>query len=124
MNRHKLLVRLLLPMVLLSTLVACGSNPNPVINKQTTSLQILTRVNEFQDVLTDLYNTGGVTPQHVLIYEKFVVSATKTLQILPTGWQATIKTGWAQLESDIPLSAMEPKIQITAKLIDALVAAL
>lgn len=111
-------IKSLAPLLLMLSLAACLQ---PAVNKQTLSLQVLTRVNEFQDVLTDLYNAKAVTPEHVLVYEKFVVSATKTLQTLPSGWQVTVKTAWSQLKAAVPLEQMEPKIQVVAKLIDALV---
>lgn len=116
------LKKALLPILLVT--LSLSSCLKPAVSPQTTSLEILTRVNEFQDTLSDLYTAKAVTPQHVITYEKFVVLATKTLQTLPSGWQATVKAGWAQLLIDVPESQMEPKLLVVAKLIDALVGAL
>lgn len=122
---NKLKLPVLLPLLfLLIPLISCGANNKPVANKATVSLQILQRVEELQDTLNDLYNAKAVSSEHVLLYEKFIVTSTKTLQVLPSGWEATVKSAWISLKVALPLEKMETKIQITAKLIDALVGAL
>ena len=120
-----ILTKRILPLILLTlALNNCGGNVPPQLQPQVDSLQILQRLNEFQDVVVDGYANGSITPSHALLYSKYVVSATKTVKTLPTGWQATLKMGWSELEKQIPLASMEPKVQVTAKLIDALMAAL
>jgi hypothetical protein len=111
-------------LLLMVGLVGCGSNPNPVINKQTTALQVLQRLNEFQDVVLDLYNSKSITPEHAVLYSKFVVSTTKTVTTLPDGWQTTVRSGWTELQKLVPMNQMEPKVQIAAKLLDAAIAVL
>jgi hypothetical protein len=109
-------------------LVSCGANTppvtDPVVQKQIQATQILQRVEEFQDLVIDLYANQGISPSHALVYTQFTTSTAKTLRVLPTGWAATVKTAWQEVKTKVPLDQMEVKLQITAKLVDALVNAL
>lgn len=86
--------------------------------------QLLQRFEELQDTVTDLYSQQAISPEHALIYSKFIVSATKTVKTVPDGWTSTIKQSWAEVKTLVPIDKMEVRVQFTAKLIDTLVGSL
>lgn len=116
--------RKLAPIILVLALASCGPQKSPTVTPTVTATQILQRVDEFQDTIIQLYSTNSISPEHALLYNKFCVLSAHALKELPNGWQATVKAAWTQLLTEIPLVSMEPNVQYTAKLVDALISAL
>lgn len=100
---------------------ATAQTTDPKTQKLVVANQMLQRLEELQDTVTDLYATQSIDPKHALVYSKFIVSATRTIKTVPDGWIPVIRQSWAEVKQQVPLDQMEIKVQVTAKLIDAMV---
>lgn len=89
-------------------------------NRQVKTLQVLQRVDEFQDLVIELYNTKQISADRALICTKFTVSAAKIVKNAPSGWEPTVKQAWVEFKSQVPLDKMEPKLQLGAMVLDTL----
>jgi len=107
-------------LIVLALLVGnCASAPTTQ-QKQSVTLQVLQRLDEFQNLVVDLYHDKQMTPEHAVLYSKFNISAAKTIKELPNGWQPVVKSSWVELKKNVPLDKMELKVQIAAGVLDTL----
>lgn len=104
----------------LALIVAGCASASVNQNKQVQSLQVLQRVDEFQNLVVDLYHDKQISPDHAVLYSKFCVSAAKVVREYPNGWQPTVKNLWVELKKNIPLDKMELKVQLAAGVLDTL----
>lgn len=93
-------------------------------NKDKIALDILQRLDEFQDLTIDLYDTKEIDSSRAALYTKFILSSTKVIRSLPLGWESTVKSGWVELKGKVPFDKMEVRVQIIAAVLDKLIGAL
>lgn len=106
--------------IVLAILISgCASAPSKQ-NQQVLTLQVLQRLDEFQNLVVDLYHDKQISPEHAVLYSKFVVSSTKTIKEVPNGWQPVVKNGWVELKKLVPIDKMELKVQLAAGILDTL----
>lgn len=106
--------------VIVLALLISGCASVSVQNRQVQTLQVLQRLDEFQNLVVDLYHDKQISPEHAVLYSKFVVSSTKTIKEVPNGWQPVVKNGWGELKKLVPIDKMELKVQFAAGVLDTL----
>jgi hypothetical protein len=111
-------------LTILLLLISVGCASATVSQKQNQTLQVLQRLDEFQNLVIDLYGTGDVSQEHAIQYVRFTVAATKAIKNYPDGYAPLVKESWNQLKNLIPFDKMEYKVQAVAKLLDILVGSL
>jgi hypothetical protein len=116
-------MKLLASLLLLVTFIGCASAPT-VQNKQVASLQLLQRLDEFQDLTIDLYNTKQIDEHRAGIYTRFILSSAKVIRTLPVGWESTVKASWLELKTTVPYDKAEVKVQLLYIVLDKLIGAL
>ena len=67
-----------------------------------TATQISQRVEELQNTAIQANLTGALADGPAVLIVRFTVSAQKTLQALPEGWQASLVMGWAEMKKLLP----------------------
>lgn len=105
--------------VLALLFTACASAPSKQ-SQQALTLQVLQRLDEFQNLVIDLYRDKQISSEHAVLYSKFVVSATRSIRTVPDGWQTTVKASWVEMKAFIPINQMELKVQVAASVLDTL----
>lgn len=65
--------------------------------------EILTRVDELQKLVIDLYDHKGITKERADLIVGFTVNAAQILRDTKVGWQETLKAAWSQLQQRIPV---------------------
>ncbi len=75
---------------------------SPAGRQAYTANQIAQRVGELQNTVIQAELTGAIPESAALIIVRFTVSAEKTLQTVPAGWQATVMAGWAETKKLVP----------------------
>jgi hypothetical protein len=107
-------------------LVGCVRQDLPPELKPTAmAAEVLLRVEELQDFTIQLYDSTpkGITAERALVITTFTTMAARTLKQVPSGWQNTLKAGWAESKKQytpIPGDKVSPIWNIVDKLIGAL----
>jgi hypothetical protein len=84
---------------------------------------VAVRVNRLQAVAIEAEKTGGLPTATTRIVVEYAVSANKTLQATPAGWQATVVAGWAQAKGKLP-AITNLGVQAAVDAVDVVLAAL
>lgn len=102
-------------LILLLSSLSCASAPT-VNQKQVTSIQVLQRLDEFQNLVITLHTDKAITTEKALLYSKFVLSSTRAIKELPNGWAPVVKASWVDLRGLIN----EPKLAVLVAVLDGL----
>lgn len=89
--------RLAVPIIVIALLVGCASKTtqlSPAGQKAFTANGIAVRVAEFQRVVIAASDAKQMPVETSRTIVMWTVSALETLKATPTGWEATIRTGW------------------------------
>lgn len=85
--------------------------------------QVVTRLNELQNVAISANQQGQLSTDATRYIVQFVVTMDTTLAQAPTGWQSTLKTGWASLTQELP-PIQNPAVVAALNAVQAIVQAL
>lgn len=66
-----------------------------------TADQALQRVGEFQQAVIDGQQAGKIKVHDAQVLVQWTVSIAQTLKATPSGWQATVTTGWASIRPGV-----------------------
>ena len=90
--------------VLILVLISCAPKTvPPELKPAYTSLQVLQRVQELQNLTISLNdsNPPGITKERANLIVKFTVGAAEVLKDSKVGWQESIKKSWTILKDKI-----------------------
>lgn len=113
-------------LVILLAASACAPPPTIVTPQGQTAYradQIVVRVNELEKAAIAANAQGQLSTDTTRLIVTFCVDADKTLAATPTGWQATVRTGWATLKVSLP-PITNPAIVAALGVVDALIGGL
>lgn len=116
----------LLSLVIAVGFVACAHNPNvqtPSGKAAQAALELSTRVGELQNAAIAANTNGGLSDRDAVLVVKFTVATQKTLKELPSGWQASVKTGYQALKDALDAS-VKTKLAVALAAVDALMGVL
>lgn len=65
--------------------------------------EILTRIDELQKTVIDLYDHKGITKERADLIVGFTVNAAQILRDTKVGWQESLKAAWSQLQQRVPV---------------------
>jgi hypothetical protein len=109
-------------LILSVLLVGCATAGTQRQKDQQNAIQVLQRVDELQNLVDTLVDSNSIDLHQALLINRFCVSGANTLKSLPDGWRATVKSGWQELNKQIPTPS--DKLTTTWHLVDAVVNAL
>ena len=90
-----------------------------------TADQIVTRINELQNVAIAAEQAKSVPTDTVRVIVSFCVGADKTLAAVPSGWQATVYQAWQASKNQIPPAQLaNPAIVAAVSAVDVALAAI
>ncbi len=113
-------------LILAFTLTACAHNPNvttPEGKAAQAALEISTRIGELQDAAITANASGGINDRDAVTVVKFTVAAQKTLKAVPSGWQTTVRDGYAAMKAALS-EAVKVKLAVALSVVDSLLGAL
>lgn len=87
-----------------------------------TADQVVVRVNELQNAAIQANTNKALDDATTRVIVNWAIAADTTLKTTPSGWQATLKSGWLAVKPQIPVN--NPTLAITVGAVDALIGGL